>query len=127
MMEVRPRLASRSDVEALWKNFDIIDIIASDHAPHTWEEKSRDNPPPPPGFPGLETSLPLLLTAVADGRVTLSQIIEKMHTNPLRIFHLSAQAETYVDVEIGCQWDIPQRMKESKCGWTPYAGMKMKV
>jgi carbamoyl-phosphate synthase / aspartate carbamoyltransferase / dihydroorotase len=126
-MEVRPRLALRSDVMALWKNMDIIDIIASDHAPHTWDEKSRSSPPPPPGYPGLETSLPLLLTAVAEGRITLSQIIEKMHTNPLRIFQLPVQADTYVDVEIGGEWAIPNRMKESKCGWTPYEGMKMKV
>ena len=60
--EVRPRLATQSDVDALWANLDVIDCFATDHAPHTVEEKDSDNPPP--GFPGLETLLPLLLNAV---------------------------------------------------------------
>jgi carbamoyl-phosphate synthase/aspartate carbamoyltransferase/dihydroorotase len=63
--EVRPRLATQVDVEALWANMDIIDCIATDHAPHTLAEK--DGPNPPPGFPGLETALPLMLTAVNQG------------------------------------------------------------
>ena len=73
--EVRPRLATREDVEALWQNLDVIDCFATDHAPHTIEEKDSDNPPP--GFPGLETLLPLLLTAVDHGRLTMDDIIEK--------------------------------------------------
>ncbi len=56
--EVRPRLATKEDVDALWQNMDVIDCFATDHAPHTIEEKDSDNPPP--GFPGLETLLPLL-------------------------------------------------------------------
>src|SRR5215208_5007224 len=73
--EVRPRLATREDMDSLWTNMDVIDCFATDHAPHTLEEKDSDNPPP--GFPGLETLLPLLLTAVDRGRLTINQIIEK--------------------------------------------------
>src|SRR5512144_1612634 len=69
MLEVRPRLATQKDVDALWENLDVIDCFATDHAPHTAEEKDSENPPP--GFPGLETALPLLLTAVIQGRLTL--------------------------------------------------------
>ena len=65
--EVRPRLATQSDVDSLWQNMDVIDCFATDHAPHTVEEKDSDNPPP--GFPGLETLLPLLLTAVRRGTI----------------------------------------------------------
>ena len=54
--EVRPRLATVADRDALWDNLDVIDCFATDHAPHTLEEK--DGPNPPPGFPGLETALP---------------------------------------------------------------------
>ena len=68
--EVRPRLASQKDVDALWENLDVIDCFATDHAPHTVAEKDSENPPP--GFPGLETALPLLLTAVDGGRLTAS-------------------------------------------------------
>ena len=67
--EVRPVLCSKDDQNALWENMDIIDCFATDHAPHTVEEKSSSSPPP--GFPGLETMLPLLLTAVHQGRLTI--------------------------------------------------------
>ncbi|MCX6035046.1 MAG: amidohydrolase family protein, partial [Chloroflexi bacterium] len=86
---VRPRLATKEDVDALWANLDVIDCFATDHAPHTLAEKDSDNPPP--GFPGLETLLPLLLTAVHDGRqctqrvLTINQILEKSVFNPRRI------------------------------------------
>ena len=97
--EVRPRLATKADVDALWANLDVIDSFATDHAPHTLTEKDGENPPP--GFPGLETLLPLLLTAVSEGRLTIDQIIEKSVTNPRRIFKLPEQPETWVEVEIG--------------------------
>src|SRR6266498_3334053 len=90
-MEVRPRLDTQSDVDALWANLDVIDCFATDHAPHTLEEKDSDNPPP--GFPGLETLLPLLLTAVGAGRhrtrrvLTLDDVIQKSVINPRKIFH----------------------------------------
>lgn len=64
--EVRPRLASKADREALWSNLDVIDCFATDHAPHSAAEK--DSASPPPGFPGLETALGLLWRAVAGGR-----------------------------------------------------------
>ncbi|KAE8286536.1 CAD protein Glutamine-dependent carbamoyl-phosphate synthase [Larimichthys crocea] len=60
--QVRPMLGTNEDMEALWENLDIIDCFATDHAPHSVEEKNSDHPPP--GYPGLETMLPLLLTAV---------------------------------------------------------------
>ncbi|MEZ4715850.1 MAG: hypothetical protein R2851_07160 [Caldilineaceae bacterium] len=61
--DMRPRLATPDDVAALWENMDVIDIFATDHAPHTLAEKALETPPP--GVPGVETMLPLLLTAVA--------------------------------------------------------------
>src|SRR3972149_6444528 len=67
--EVRPRLATAADRQALWENLAVIDCFATDHAPHTSAEK--DGADPPPGFPGLETALPLLLGAVHDGSLTL--------------------------------------------------------
>jgi carbamoyl-phosphate synthase/aspartate carbamoyltransferase/dihydroorotase len=71
--EVRPRLATQADVDALWEHLDVVDCFATDHAPHTLEEKDSENPPP--GFPGLETALPLLLTAVNDGRLTMDDVV----------------------------------------------------
>lgn len=65
-------------------------------APHTLEEKQ--GPKPPPGFPGLETMLPLLLTAVSEGRLTVEDIILRLYENPRKIFGLPAQEDTYVEV-----------------------------
>lgn len=119
--EVRPRLARSADLEALWSNLDVIDCFATDHAPHTIEEKDSANPPP--GFPGLETALPLLLTAVHDGRLTVEDLVARMYTNPGRIFGLPRQAETWIEVDTEVKWDFHAENMYSRCGWTPFEGM----
>lgn len=124
---VRPALGTQQDVEALWENMDTIDCFATDHgeprgtvgvgwgrqwvtriaapsradrprlaAPHTLEEKQGLEPPP--GFPGLETMLPLLLTAVSEGRLSVEDIVQRLYENPRKIFGLPAQEDTYVEV-----------------------------
>jgi len=128
--EVRPRLATKEDVEALWDNLDVIDCFATDHAPHTLHEKDSENPPP--GFPGLETILPLLLTAVSEGRhsarrvLTIDHIIEKMYTNPRKIFNLPQQPETWIEVDEGAEYEIRASEQFTRCGWTPFEGWKVK-
>ena len=122
--EVRPRLATQEDVDSLWTNLDVIDCFATDHAPHTLEEKDSLNPPP--GFPGVETILPLLLTAVHEGRLTVEQIIEKMHTNPKRIFNLPDQPDTWVEVDENVEYEIHSADLHSRCGWTPFEGWQVR-
>jgi carbamoyl-phosphate synthase/aspartate carbamoyltransferase/dihydroorotase len=122
--EVRPRLATQDDVDALWANLDVIDCFATDHAPHTLEEKDSDNPPP--GFPGLETILPSLLTAADRGRLTVDDIILRMYTNPKRIFHLPDQRETWVEVDENAKYEIRSTDLHSRCGWTPFEGWQVK-
>ncbi|MCQ3936832.1 MAG: hypothetical protein DPW18_07260 [Chloroflexi bacterium] len=123
-LEVRPRLADQKDVDALWANLDVIDCFATDHAPHTLEEKDSENPPP--GFPGLETLLPLLLTAANDGRLTMDDIIQKSVTNPRRIFNLPEQPETWVEVDENAAFEIKAAEQFTRCGWTPFEGWKVK-
>jgi carbamoyl-phosphate synthase/aspartate carbamoyltransferase/dihydroorotase len=122
--EVRPRLATQKDVDALWENLDVIDCFATDHAPHTAEEKDSENPPP--GFPGLETILPLLLTAVDLRRLTLEDVIQKMVTNPRKIFRLPEQPETWVEVDENAEYEIKASDQFTHCGWTPFEGWKVK-
>ena len=122
--EVRPRLATKEDVDALWQNLDVIDCFATDRAPHTFEEKDSENPPP--GFPGLETALPLLLTAVHEGRLTINDLIQKMYINPKRIFHLPDQSETWIEVEEHAEYEIKASEQFTRCGWTPFEGWKAK-
>ena len=122
--EVRPRLATQADVDSLWENMDVIDCFATDHAPHTLEEKDSDTPPP--GFPGLETLLPLLLTAVDDGRLTVNDIFQKSVINPRKIFNLPEQAGTWIEVDENAEYEINAENHFSRCGWTPFEGWKVK-
>jgi len=118
--EVRPRLASTDDREALWQNLEVIDCFATDHAPHTLQEK--DGPNPPPGFPGLETALPLLLTAVHEHRLTIDDLVARMVTNPRRIFGLPEQPDTWIEVDPDVHWEIHADHTFTRCGWTPFEG-----
>jgi carbamoyl-phosphate synthase / aspartate carbamoyltransferase / dihydroorotase len=122
--EVRPRLATKEDVNALWENLDVIDCFATDHAPHTLEEKDSDNPSP--GFPGLETALPLLLTAVSESRLTIPDLITRMYTNPRKIFNLTEQPETWVEVDEDAGYEIKAAGQFTRCGWTPFEGWQVK-
>ena len=122
--EVRPRLATKEDVDNLWINLDVIDCFATDHAPHTLEEKDGENPPP--GFPGLETMLPLLLTAASEGRLTIDQIVQKLYENPRRIFNLPEQPNTYIEVDENATYEIKASEGFTRCGWTPFEGWKVK-
>jgi len=118
--EVRPRLATASDRDSLWENLAVIDCFASDHAPHTLGEKDGTNPPP--GFPGLETSLPLFLTAVKQGRLSLDDLVLRMHTNPKRIFDLPDQPDTWIEIDPDQAWVIDSEQLFTRCAWTPFQG-----
>jgi len=121
--QMRPSLGTESDRQALWDNLDVIDCFATDHAPHTVAEKSSENPPP--GVPGLETMLPLLMTAVHEGRLTWEQLVERLHTNPMRIFHLPLDSETFVEVDSDVSRTMDSASLYTQCGWNPFAGMRV--
>jgi len=123
LADMRPLLGSDDDVAALWAHIDTtIDCIATDHAPHTLAEKRSSSPPP--GIAGLETSLPLMLTAVQEGRLTLSRLVELMSTNPRRIYGLPEQPDTRVEVEM-VPYTVENESLQTKCGWTPFAGREL--
>jgi carbamoyl-phosphate synthase/aspartate carbamoyltransferase/dihydroorotase len=113
-------LAKTSDQQALWENLEVIDCFATDHAPHTLEEK--DGPDPPPGFPGLETALPLFLTAVKSGHLSVEDLVARMHTHPKRIFHLPEQEDTWVEVDTEARHEIRAQDTFTRCAWTPFEG-----
>ena len=122
---MKPPLESKEDQEVLWQAVidGTIDIVASDHAPHTREEKMGEKPMF--GVPGLETTLPLLLTAVNDGRLSLDRLIELTHTNPKRIFSLPEQENTFVEVDPAIPYTLNAERLFTKCGWTPFNGMEV--
>jgi dihydroorotase-like cyclic amidohydrolase len=119
---MKPYLKPQADQDFLWDHMDYIDIIESDHAPHTKAEKDGQNPPF--GVPGLETMLPLLLTAEQEGRITRQQIIERTHDNAMQIFKLPQQLNTSVEVTLG-HFEIKNEDLQSKAGWSPFTGQKV--
>ena len=121
--EVRPRLAPPDDVAALWEGLEWVDCFATDHAPHTLQEKEGTEPPP--GYPGLETALGLLYGAVREKRLSLEDLVRRMHTNPRQIFGLPAQLETWIDFDEQAAWEVRAADLHSRCGWTPFEGMKL--
>lgn len=123
MEKVKPPLSTDIDRQSLWDNLDVVDCFATDHAPHTVEEKSKNMLP---GFPGLETMVPLLLNAVNEGRLTLKDLKAKLHDNPRRIFNLPEQNDTYIEIDMDEVWVIPDAMTYSKSKWTPFAGRRIR-
>jgi dihydroorotase len=124
--DMRPRLATPDDVAALWENLAYIDIFATDHAPHTLPEKgigAAEMPPaPPPGVPGVETLLPLLLTAVHEDRLSLDDVVRRCVTNPRQIYGLPEQPDTWVEVDVDCRYTLGDEAQQTAVRWTPFAG-----
>ena len=126
--KMNPPLRSKKERLHLIQNFAKIPVIASDHAPHTIQEKSQAFPTAPSGVPGVETMLPLLMNAVTERKITLDDVIAKTVTNPCNILGISAPSLTPGSrADLAVYADIPVRISgeslHSRCGWTPYEGM----
>lgn len=120
---MKPALKPQHDVDFLWKNLQAVDLIESDHAPHTKKEKESDNPAY--GVPGLETTLPLLLTAVREGRLTIDEIVRLCHDGPRKLLGLPKSISTYIEVDTQENYTIDNKNLFTKCKWTPFNGWKM--
>jgi carbamoyl-phosphate synthase/aspartate carbamoyltransferase/dihydroorotase len=81
--------------------------------------------PSPPGVPALESTLPLMLSAVTAGRLSLERVIELMYHNPRRIFNLPEQKETWVELDLDARYTFPDHPLYTKCGWSPFEGQQM--
>ncbi len=121
--QMKPPLVSPVEVALFWQRLALVDAVASDHAPHTRAEKG--SAAPPPGVPGLETTLPLLLGAVDRGRLTLERLQELTYHGPLRIYSLVPPADAGIEVEIGEPYALPEAGSQTRCGWSPFAGQQV--
>jgi carbamoyl-phosphate synthase/aspartate carbamoyltransferase/dihydroorotase len=119
---MKPYLKSKKDAEYLWRNINYVDVIESDHAPHTKEEKASDSPPF--GVPGLETTLPLLMTAVDQKRFKETDILRLCYEGPKSILGLPEQKDTHIEVQKGT-FVIDDKELHTKCGWSPFNGWKV--
>ncbi|PID99138.1 hypothetical protein CSA80_03425 [Candidatus Saccharibacteria bacterium] len=117
---MKPPLKTQADQDFLWEHLDDIDIFESDHAPHTRADKKAGAF----GVPNLDTTLPLLLKARAEGKVTLSQIVEKCYAKPNELFGLKGDDTTYVEVTMK-PYVIRNADLQTKCGWSPFDGVEV--
>jgi carbamoyl-phosphate synthase/aspartate carbamoyltransferase/dihydroorotase len=120
---MKPTLGTAEDRQALWEYLDVVDCVASDHAPHTRMEK--DGSAPPPGVPGLETTLPLMLTAVREGRLTVERMVELLYDGPRHVYGLPEQPGTGIEVAPDETYVLGEAPLYTKCDWTPFAGQRV--
>ncbi|NJE30238.1 dihydroorotase [Thermococcus sp. 18S1] len=127
-LKVYPPLRDEEHRRALWRNFSRIPLIASDHAPHTQEDKESGAA----GIPGLETEVALLLDAVNRGMLELSDIVEKMHTDPIRIFGINNKGlevgkdADFTVVNLKKEWVVKPEEFYTKAKWSPWEGRKLR-
>ncbi len=126
-VQMNPPLRTKADQEALWEGIhdQTVDTIGSDHAPHTLDEKNQPYGKAPSGVPGVETTLPLLLNAVNEKKITLEQIVNLMRINPEQIFTLP-HTKDKVLVDMNLEKRIMDEHLQTKCRWSPYTGRTLK-
>jgi carbamoyl-phosphate synthase/aspartate carbamoyltransferase/dihydroorotase len=120
---MKPKLKPKKDVDFLWENLSYIDMIESDHAPHTIMEKQSS--PTPYGVPGLETTLPLLLTAVSEKRLSIQDIVRLCHHGPSTTFGIVPDSTTYIEIDPDKNHVVTPERLQTKAGWTPFNGWKV--
>jgi dihydroorotase len=120
--------------EALWRGVQqgVVDVLGSDHAPHTLEEKAQPYPKSPAGMAGVQTLVPLMLNAVNEGKLTLARFVDLTSAGPLRLFGMAGKGRvakgydadlTIVDMKR--RETIRNSWIASRVGWTPYDGMEV--
>ncbi len=131
--QMNPPIRDASHRAALWEavNQGVIDVIGSDHAPHTREEKDKVYPDTPSGMPGVQTLVTILLDHVAAGRLTLARFIDLTSSGAARIFGIAGKGRIaqgydadFTIVDLKAKKKIENSWIASKCGWTPFDGME---
>lgn len=134
-IRMNPPVRSSEDSFALWKGIQDreIEIVATDHAPHTLAEKNAEFAKVPSGVPGVEMMLPILLNAVNDQAFDISRLVELVCEKPAEIFGIKGKGfikegfdSDLVLVDLGLEKKLLAADVRSKCGWSPYEGMNLK-
>ena len=133
--KMNPPVRDEKDLLALWKGIRCgeIDIISTDHAPHTIDEKTRAFFGAPAGVPGVEMRIPLLLDAVNKNKISLETFVKACATNPAKLFGLKERGElkegNFADiivVDMNLEKKVKREEQHTKCGWSPYEGMVLR-
>ncbi len=134
LAKINPPTRTKEDQIALWKGISngTIDILSSDHAPHTMQEKLQDMWLAPAGVPGVETTLQLMLNAVNKRMIKLGKIVKLMHENPVKRFGLTnygievGNNANLTIIDLKKEWKISNDNLLTKCKWSPYDGWEGK-
>ena len=131
LAQMNPPIRAAHHREALWRGVaaGIVDVVGSDHAPHTLEEKARPYPTSPSGMPGVQTLLPLLLDHAKAGRLSLERVVDLTSAGPARIYGIAGKGRIAVGydadfsiVDLDATREITSDWLASKCGWSPFEG-----
>ena len=134
LAQQNPPIREKHHQDALWQaiNDGTVDIVASDHAPHTLEEKSGTYPNTPSGTPGVQTLLPIMLNHAANGKLSYERVVELMAYGPIKVHKLKNKCLISEDydadftiVDPKMSHTISNAEQASKSGWTPYDGKKI--
>ncbi len=134
LAQMNPPIRTTHHREALWRAVasGLIDCLGSDHAPHTLEEKAKPYPQSPSGMPGVQTLVPVMLDHVARGRLSLERLVDLTSAGPARIFGLAGRGRIargyradFTLVDLGARRTISNGWIASRCGWTPFDGMRV--
>jgi carbamoyl-phosphate synthase/aspartate carbamoyltransferase/dihydroorotase len=122
---MKPPLGDKQNQQAVWQGLldGTIDLVETDHAPHTIAEKKADLPAF--GIPGLETALGLLLTAVHEKKLTLGRVKKFLYENPKKIFNIPNQENTYIEFDPEKPYIFDAKNSQSKCKWSPFDGWQL--
>jgi dihydroorotase len=132
--QMNPPIRSAAHREGLWHwlGQGVPDVLGSDHAPHTIEEKAKPYPASPSGMPGVQTLVPLMLDHVANGRLSLARFIDLTSAGPQRIFGLVGKGRIaagydadFTIVDLKKRWTVGRDWLASRCGWSPFEGMEL--
>ena len=132
--QMNPPIRSQEHVDALWlwgMQQGVADVLGSDHAPHTKEEKAKPYPASPSGMPGVQTLVPLMLTHVANGRLSLERFIDLTSAGAQRVFGTANKGRMAVSydadltiVDLRAKRTITHDQQATRCGWTPFDGVE---
>jgi len=134
LAQMNPPIRDERQRAGLWQVVasGVVDVIGSDHAPHTLEEKARPYPQSPSGMPGVQTLVPVMLNHVHEGRLTLERFVDLTAAGPARIYNVARKGRIAVGydgdltiVDLKAKRTITADWIASKCGWTPFDGMKV--
>ena len=136
LIQMNPPVREKFHMDGIWKGVldGTVDVIGSDHAPHTLEQKSQEYPSSPSGMPGVQTIFLLMLKHYLDGKIKLDQVINLLSERPCSLFGIKNRGRievgNYADltvVDMNKDFEITNEWIASNCKWTPYDGWKIKA